>query len=397
MNIKKSNSQTFIILFFIFSLVLFILPSSYASTMIIEVLPSQPTGGQNFTISVYDPNITDDTPYLTNVQLKFLNNTYFITDDLENRELQLSSPTVHYPTTFTIQASKEDYNTTNTTITILPASTLPPHLVITLIEDQSLTADAIFTIKVTDEYNTPIQNATVSIKNIQTAQSDGLTNQTGYITLKAPNQQEITILAQKEGYQDDSFDIWIETKQDTTTTLLSHPMTPVLIAFCILIGSIIFVTLKNNKQIIKKTVRKQTKSTSKKNSLAIENVSKSQQTKPESISSAQKKSIDKSIDYSPKIEEIHIKKYKPEQKIMHVESKDTKKPDSSQLHSSHKHTEHQWFNSSDSVESQVDQILLENNSKTKKNDWFEGTESLRNVIDSTIKQKQKKKKTSQQQ
>jgi hypothetical protein len=170
-------------------------------------------------------------------------------------------------------------------------------------------------------------------------------------------------------------------------------MTPVLIAFCILIGSIIFVTLKNNKQLIKKTVRKQTTSRSKKNSLAIENVSKSQQTKPESITSAQKKSI----DYSPKIEEIHIKKSKPEQKIMHVESKDTKKPDSSQIHSSHKPTEHQWFNSSNSVESQVDQILSENKSKTKKNDWFEGTESLRNVIDSTIKQKQKKKKTSQQQ
>ena len=393
MNIKKSNCQTFFILFFIFSLVLFILPSSFASTMIIEVLPSQPTSGQNFTVSVYDPNITDDTPYLTNVQIMFLNNTYFITDDLENRELQLSAPTVHYPTMFTIQASKEDYNTTNITITILPASTLPPHLVITLIEDQSLTADDLFTIKVTDEYNTPIQNATVSIKNIQTAQTDGLTNQTGYITLKAPNQQEITILAQKEGYQDDTFDIWIETKQDTTTTILSHPMTPVLIAFCILIGSIIFVTLKNNKQIIKKTVRKQIRSPSKKNSLDVDNVSKSQQTKPHSMPTAQKKSI----GYSSKIEEIHIKKSKPEQKIMHVESKDTKKPEYTSPHSDHKYPEHQWFNSSDSVESEVDQILSENNSKTKKNDWFEGTESLRNVIDSTIKQKQKKKKTSQQQ
>lgn len=392
MNINKSNSQTFFILFFIFSLLLFILPSSFASTMIIEVLPLQPTSGQNFTVSVYDPNITDDTPYLTNVQIMFLNNTYFITDDLENRELQLSAPTVHYPTMFTIQASKEDYNTTNTTITILPASTLPPHLVITLIEDQSLTADDLFTIKVTDEYNTPIQNATVSIKNIQTAQSDGLTNQTGYITLKAPNQQEITILAQKEGYQDDTFDIWIETKQDTTTTILSHPMTPVLIAFCILIGSIIFVSLKNNKQIIKKTVRKQIRSPSKKNSLDVDNVSKSQQTKPHSMPTAQKKSI----GYSSKIEEIHIKKSKPEQKIMHVESKDTKKPEYTSPHSDYKHPEHQWFNSSDSVESEVDQILSENNSKTKKNDWFEGTESLRNVIDSTIKQKQKKKKTSQE-
>jgi len=300
--------------------------------MIIEVLPSQPTSGQNFTVSVYDSNITDDTPYLTNVQIMFLNNTYFITDDLENRELQLSAPTVHYPTTFTIQANKEDYNTTNRTITILPTSTLPPHLVITLIEDQSLTADDLFTIKVTDEYNTPIQNATVSIKNIQTAQTDGLTNQTGYITLKAPNQQEITILAQKEGYQDDTFDIWIETKQDTTTTILSHPMTPVLIAFCILIGSIIFVTLKNNKQIIKKTVRKQIRSPSKKNSLDVDNISKSQQTKPHSMPTAQKKSI----GYSSKIEEIHIKKSKPEQKIMHVESKDTKKSGYTPPHSDHK-------------------------------------------------------------
>ena len=110
MSIKKSNCRTFFILFFIFSIVFLILPSSFASTMIIEVLPPQPMSGQNFTISVYDPNITDDTPYLTNVQITFLNNTYFITDDLENRELQLSAPTVHSPTKSPLQASRtQDY------------------------------------------------------------------------------------------------------------------------------------------------------------------------------------------------------------------------------------------------------------------------------------------------
>lgn len=397
MSIRNPDYNNFFILFLILSSVFLSIPLTTASTMIVEILPPQPTSGQNFTVSVYDPKIVDETPYLTDVTIIFQNESYEITDDLPNRELVLSAPPVQYPTSFIINAIKNSYNTTNTSVTIIPVSSSPAHLVITLIDDNTIESDELFTLKITDEYNIPIQNATVSIQNVQNDHSDGLTNETGFITLQAPNQQEITILAQKDNYQDDALTLWIETKQDTTTALLSHPMVPVFIAFCILIASIIFVTLKNKKSLNKKRMKKPNNIKSekfivqsKKTLTNHSNFDKSQKLKPLPFS---QKTLRTS---SPKIEEINITKPKSEQKTMRIQSNNKTENNVLQRKSGQQHSEHQWFTSQDSVESQVDEILSKKDSKTKKNDWFEGTDSLRDVIDITIKQKQKKKKSTQQ-
>lgn len=397
MSIRNSNYNNFFLLFLILSSVFFSIPLTTASTMIVEVLPSQPTSGQNFTVSVYDPTIMDDTPYLTDVTIIFQNESYVITDDLPNRELVLSAPLVQYPTSFIIHAMKNSYNTTNTSVTIIPVSSSPAHLFITLIDDNAIEADELFTLKITDEYNTPIQNATVSIQNVQNKHSDGLTNETGFITLQAPNQQEITILAQKDKYQDDTLTLWIETKQGTTTALLSHPMVPVFIAFCILMASIIFVTLRNKKSKNKKRIKKSNNIKPERSAVQSENTSTTSLNSDKCQKSKALLTSQKILhNTSPKIEEINITKPKPEQKTMHIQSKNRTENNVLQQKSDQQHSKYQWFTTQDSVESQVDEILSKKDSKTKKNDWFEGTDSLRDVIDITIRQKQKKKKSTQQ-
>ncbi|HMA83506.1 MAG TPA: hypothetical protein VKP59_04685 [Candidatus Thermoplasmatota archaeon] len=396
MSIKDSHYNKLFLLFLILISGFLIIPLTTASTMMIEVLPPQPTSGQNFTVSVYDPTIVDDTPYLTDVTIIFQNESYLITDELPNRELILSAPLVQYPTSFILKTKKNSYNDTNTSIRIVPASSSPAHLVITLIDDKTIVSNEFFTLKITDEYNAPIQNAMVSIQNVQKENSDGLTNETGFIRLQAPNQQEITILAQKQNYQDDTLSLWIETREDTITALLSHPMVPVFIAFSILIAAIIFVRLKNKKPINNKRIKKLNKTKPKKsipqskNNDILPQTTKYQASKPSPISQNTLSS------HSSKIEEIKVTTPQPERKTMHIQSNNKKENKLPQQKSSQQHSEHQWFNSHNSVESQVDEILSKNGSKTKKDDWFEGTDSIRKVIDTTIKQKKEKSRQQQQ-
>ncbi|MBS3749283.1 MAG: hypothetical protein KGY67_06240, partial [Candidatus Thermoplasmatota archaeon] len=391
---RKGSSQQydkFFLLCLILLLGFFLIPLTTASTMMIEVLPPQPTSGQNFTVSVYDPTIMGDTPYLTDVTIIFQNESYLITDELPNRELILSAPTVQYPTSCIIKAKKNSYNDTNTSIRIVPTSSSPAHLVITLIDDKTIVSDEFFTLKITDEYNTPIQNAMVSIQNVQKENSDGLTNETGFIQLQAPNQQEITILAQKESYQDDTLSLWIETKQDTTTALLSNPMVPVFIAFSILIAAIIFVSIKNKKSINNKKIKKLNKTKPSKSIPQSKNKDIIPQITNKDHASEPPPSSQKTLSTQfSKIEEINITKPQPKRKTIQIQSKNKKENKLSQQNSFQKQSKHHWFNSSNSLESQVDEILSKNESKIKKNDWFEGTDSQRDVIDITIKQKQKK-------
>ncbi len=365
----------------------FFTPTILASPdMEIEVLPPQPVSQQNFTISVYNPTLANVTPYLTDVVIRFQQTNYTITDILPNRELVLTAPQVNIPTQYTIEAYKEGYNDTNKTITIMPDSADPAHIIITVIND-TIIANSYFNLRITDEYNTPIQNATVSIQNHNDKDSDGLTNESGYIRLRAPNKQEIQILAQKEGYQDDTTTIWVETTQDSFTQFLTDPFTPILIAILILIGSILYVSLKN-KNLLPSSIPSQI--TSKKEG----NTQTKEAYHHDSIKPIKKENRKTLRDFqkinhstlSPKIEEINIAKPRSRKDIIHL---DHKPQNTSSQKPIKQH--HQWFSEKETIDEKVDELLSKKAPKETKDDWFKGTDSLKNRIDSTITQKQKKK------
>ena len=353
------------------------------NSMFIEILPSQPISGQNFTVSVYNPLIINETPYLTDVSIIFLNETYEITDALANRELELLAPMVYIPTSFQIIAYKDEYNMTNKSVTILPNTSNPAHLFIT-VTSNSLVADDYFVIRVTDEFNQPIENATVSIQGQQAEETDGLTNQTGYIKLRAPNQKEITILAQKQGYEDDTTDLWIETKVDATTAFLTHPFLPVVIAFCILLLSIIIVGLKNRIHGHTTLKSNHQKTISKNHSKKSERLYPVRTPEPIKMVSAQPSGHVQ----SSKVEEINIKKPRNNQKIIQISQP---RLSEKKNQSNKKATQsHQWFSPSETVENKVDELLSNKPSMKKTDDWFEGTDAIRDAIDKSIKQKKKK-------
>jgi len=373
------------ILFCIFFLLFLFLPQVCSlSTMEIEVLPPQPVSGQNFTISVYDTSISNTTPYLTEVIISVEEANYTITDELPNRELELTAPLIFTQISLIIKANKTGYHDANKSITILPNTANPPQIFITII-NETIVAGSYFSLKVTDKFNNPISNATVSIKNHQGTDTDGFTNKTGYITLKAPNEPEIEILAQKEGFTEDTATSWVQTTQDSTTIILSHPATPIIIAACILVLTILLVTLKN-KGIIAIPTSPLSLKNIKKEPLKTPVIQKEPMKikKPNDAKTAQLK-INTPL-YHSKIEEIDIKKPHPEKETFHLTK--TKRHDSEkQIKSTH----HQWFTEKDSIECKVDQLISAQPSKNKNEEWFQGTASIKDAINTTVKQKQKKK------
>jgi hypothetical protein len=380
---RRKNRVFLLLIGFFLLFLLSSLSSSASKTMFIEVYPPQPVSNENFTVSVYDPYIINGTPYLSNVNITFENNSYTITDEHPNRELELTAPMVLTPTTFTIDAYKDTYNNTNKTITVVPTSSDSDYIMITVITE-SLNAYQPFTLRVTDRYNNPIENATVSIQHTQSKQSDGTTNNSGYITLIAPNQKEIYILAQKNGFQEATITVFIQTQKNPTIAVLSHPFFPVFIACCILITSIVFVTLKNRRNKREKPVKNKPASKQENKYHLEKKMMEKSKTKQNqsSIITKQKDPI-----HSSKIEEITITKPHPKQKTIDINpnNHDPKKDFSETF---------QWHSPKGSVESQVDSLLSKEVSSKKQNDWFEGQTAVRDAVDQTIRQKRKKKKSS---
>lgn len=380
---QRRKNGAFLLLVGVFLLFLLSgLSSSASKTMFIEVYPPQPVSNENFTVSVYDPNIIHKTPYLSNVNITFENNSYTITDEHPNRELDLTAPMVFTPTTFTIDARKDTYNNTNKTITIVPTSSDSDYIMITVITE-SLNAYQPFTLRVTDRYNNPIENASVSIQHTQSKESDGTTNKSGYITLIAPNLQEINILAQKNGFQEATITVFIQTQKNPTIAVLSQPFFPVFIACCILITSIVFVTLKNRRNKSEKPVKNKPASKQQTKYHSEKTLMEGSKTKPNqsSIITKQKDPI-----HSSKIEEINITKPRPKQKTININpNKHNPKKDFSETF--------QWHSPKESVESQVDSLLSKEVLSKKQNDWFEGQTAVRDAVDQTIREKRKKKKS----
>lgn len=383
LQISKRQNRVFFLILWCFVLLLLINVTGQGSKpLFIEVFPSQPISGQAFKVSVYDPTLTNTTPYLSNVHIIFENTDYIITDEHPNRELELTAPRVYIPTTFSIEAYKESYNATNKTITILPTDSDADYLIITLISD-SIRAHQPFTLRVTDRYNIPIEQAIVSIQGIQTTKSDGTTNKTGFITLIAPNEQEINILAQKQGFQDAAISVAIDIKQDYTTSLLSHPFLPVFLAFLVLIGSIIFVFIKNNKTKRKKPVLpKPPVATEKKSSFEKNVIKTTKSKKQKQVFISQQHHF----PHSSKIEEINITKPRPQQKMIEMTSSEKKENKEFSL-------THQWHSPKDSVESQVDELLSKKTTTSNHEEWFEGITTVRDAVDRTINKKKKKSKS----
>lgn len=232
---------------FIISIVVLSITSLTAqenTNLIIDLSSKSVESGKNFSVSVYDPQIQNGTPYLVNVTILFNNTYYFITSDNENGEIWLKAPKVDSYRLFTIEAFTEN-KMGNISIVVVPSiDEIVDQLVITT-ESYLVNANEQFMVIVTDQFGNPIKDAVVSLKNEDNTNDILLSDSDGQAVLVAPNKKNVTILAQKQGYEDAIETISITMKPSYIDSFLSNPQTPIFIALSILILSIVYVSIIN--------------------------------------------------------------------------------------------------------------------------------------------------------
>jgi hypothetical protein len=347
-------------------------------TSIIDVYPKSVIDGQNFSISVYDPSIKNTTPYLINVTILFNDNFYKITEYHENGELILIAPSVLTQTIFKINAYKEGYVESNTTIIINPSEPTDSYQLVITMSTYSINAHEEFTVLVTDEYANPIEDVTVGIQGYSSEGSVANTDEDGYAALIAPNKDEIIIVAQKQDYNDSIKNLWINTKPGLIDTILRDSNTPIIGALVVLIIVIIFVSKKykkeplSNKKISKSFLNNNLGDKKKVLYYRAELNARSE----EPINNINLKS-------NLKIEEkerqsIQETDHKKETHFQKQEIKQNKKQNIIFKKS--------WFNETNDLQNKTGQ----KNEISLKNNWYEGKEDIFKKIDKKLKERDKK-------
>lgn len=354
--------------------------ASAASTMIVEVSPSTIISEEYFTISVYDPSITNETPYLTNVIIQFNKEIYTISSDDDSGEISIQAPDVLVNTSFLINAFKEGYSPTNKTILVIPGDpTLSFELHIILLSDTyEIKAYDQFTILVTNLDGIPINGATVEIQGFEKEGYVTITDANGEATLTAPNIKEINLLTKKHGYIEKELKLEVNMQLDSFELLLNYPYLPVAIAAIILITVILYVSGKNrlhsSDMFVPRSVKPQSIQLSNKNQVEHD---------PAEIPEKDRLNILNEKN-NPKIEEIHISSSTSKKEVVSLEISKDKKPNQ-------KPGSYHWFENSTEVDGKVDK-LPETSTRNNINAWFVGTDNIRKKIDETIQEKDKDKK-----
>jgi hypothetical protein len=350
-------------------------------TSIIDVYPKSVIGGQNFSISVYDPSIKNATPYLVNVTILFNDNFYKITEYHENGELILIAPSVLTQTTVDINAYKEGYIESNTTIIIIPSEPTESYQLVITMSTYSINAYEEFTVLVTDEYANPIKDVTVGIQGYSSEGSVANSDENGYADLIAPNKDEIIIIAQKQDYNDSIKNLWINTKPGLIDVILRDSNTPIFGALVVLIIVILFVSKKYKKEPLSN--KKISKSFLNNN---LGNKKKVLYYRAELNAQSERPINDKNLKSNLK---------KEEKKIQRVQETDHKK----EIHFQKQEIKHNnnqdltfkksWFNETNDLQNKIGQTN-ETSLKNNKNNWFEGKEDIYKKIEKKLKERDKK-------
>ncbi len=376
----KNKKITFFLLFLLF--VSFCLLNS-SSLQIVDALEEKkqmaidvpPSVGsqQNFTVSVYDINATNETPtpYLVGVTISFNNNTYQISLTDEDGEISVMAPSVSENTSFALTAQKQGYHNVTTTIMVTPFFPSTSKKLYINPEQFTVDAEKQFTITVYDETGTPISGATVGIQNHIGKGSVTVTNIQGQAFLEAPNEETITLIAQKQGYMDATEILWVNTNPGFINELFSHPYTVIIVAATVLILSIIYITFFNKSK--------------------TSPLSPSQQNKQPVNDTVPTPSNDKSVKpqsrvTSSKVEEIRITRKQPEKKIVPIDHKPSNTISTSDMQKNDTQT---WYKGNRNLGQTIDKIT-KNTDETKKDKWFAGTTDIQQKIDKTLKEKQEK-------
>ena len=338
---------------------------------------------QYFTISVYTLDETQVPTWETNVAIEF-NDLNFIID--ESAEVIIQAPIVNLDKIFYITASKQGYNSSNTTIKIL--NNLSKKLTISTVD--VVDGGKLFSVYVFDEKGEPVPNAIVGISNILDESDE--TDDAGRAWLTSPEDRDtIKIIAQKNGYVSDDIIIKVNIPQHWWEAFIKSQYFPIIIAFIFLIFAVIFVNQRQKKSIFARAKEISNNKTMEKFNKDEKNVSSVQNKINEKIDhhSSIKTPVRITSNQDSKVEEIRISRHRKEKEIVPVDEKTDQTEKIINRKKMKKH-DYDWFEGKDNMRYEIDKITGEIDEQGV-DKWYEGVDGLKDKINQKVKNKDKKK------
>lgn len=390
--VTRSSYITLLILIIALSILVPYQVSAQEKQLIIDVT-KEVYESENFSVSVYDPNLENASPYLINVLIEFDGEQYNITENDENGEIILAAPQISKDTIFTITASKTGYESATTNISVIKKETQNESQLAITPDGSIYTIDANkqFSVIVTDETGKTISEATVGIQSYTGKGSVDETDDNGRACLTAPGDcSEIILVAQKEGYTSGTEKIWINANPGLMERTLQNPYVPIAIAAIVLIFAIIFVNFRQKRNVRPKEnpsdSPKQFLTNSARHKKAILSKPSEQPRKTANQHGPEEKDYEESRQ-GAKVEEIRISRSRKDKEILSMSDEEKRNTISRR---SGKKTSHDWFEGTDNIRYEIDKMTGEIDEEGE-DKWFEGTDDIRAKIDEKLKKKDKKR------
>lgn len=266
-----------------------------------------------------------------------------------------------------------------------------------IIVDDIIQANKPFSVTVTDnDSGIGVEDITVFISGSDKPSSK--TNEYGVAYLTAPSDPRDWMIVAEDGsgvYKKATYPIKVVAEPG----FWESPYFPIAVAIICLIGAIVFVNLKQKKDIYNRAdeiskeklmekqgiKEKKTSSSSNRKGLKVETTLES---KPYELEPVRAKPTE-----DPKVEEIRISRPRKEKEIIPVKEKDKAEKVISEKRI--KKREYDWFEGTDDARYEIDKITGEIDEEGI-DKWFEGVDHLKDKIDEKVKKKDKKKNKSEQ-
>ncbi|UCF50077.1 MAG: hypothetical protein JSU91_00945 [Thermoplasmatales archaeon] len=342
------------------------------------VAPEEVNEEEYFSISVMDPEIVEDSPWLIDVIIEFNGDFYQID---ETAEVMIQAPQVNQDTNYIIMASKEGYKTENKTIIVL--NTEIKELVISH-DDFVVDAGERFSVTITENNKDgdPVEGVLIAI---QSYGQSAITDDNGRAWLTAPEDWEkITIIASKNGYENGQAQMEVNIPPTLLDLIIRNRYFTILLGTIILIFAILFVNLKQRISIDSRA--KEISKDKIDEKYISEDKSNKQEKKPESYY-YEKDTIRINPNKESKVEEIRITRPQKEKKVIPVTSEEDKTEKIIKKKERHMQN-YDWFEGTDDLRYEIDKITGEVDEKGR-DKWFEGTDHLKDKINKKMKKKDK--------
>lgn len=341
-----------------------------------------------FIISVYAFNESDIPEWKIDVDIEF-NDIYYTIE--ETGEITIKAPKIDQDTSFVILASKEGYNSTNGTITILNNES-KDELLKLIIEPEQYTVDAgnQFSVLVKDEDGNTMPGAEVAIQSFGDIR---ITDDDGRAWLTAPEDEDsIKIIAQKDGYVQGDINIMVNILSPWWITLINSPYFPIIIAVIFLLFAIVFVSYRQKKSVYDRASKISQEKILAKYDSDVKTTSSPPSESKEKLDdqSSLKDAVRTQPQQDAKVEEIRISRPRKDKEVVPVESEEDETEKVINRKKIQKR-DYDWFEGTDDIRYEIDKLTGEIDEEGV-DKWYEGADTLKEKIDEKMKKKDKKKK-----